>query len=269
MNSRSADIEFLRRFYEETSDRVWNIDLKEIGEKILKGDKEAAYQLAEAHLHFLCKVCYEFLGCGLPAEDLVNEGWLGLLHAAERYDYRKGPFIPYARYWITNKIQCLLYKLRDYPRLSLAKESIKTKVAAIDREHAYTDDELADIVGTGMGTIRLIRSALQNKMPINEIVNDSTTKLEALLSDDQILLPDKEAEKNELINLLGYLVYYLPPREREVLCSLYGVYEYEKKTYAEIAKEQNCPEQSIRKITRRALEHLRQIIKDYESGKIE
>lgn len=114
----------------------------ELGKRILKGDQDAINELVESNLQFVVETAKKYIPSGVPFEDLISEGNLGLYKAAEKFDYRKGKkFITYAVWWIKSYI---LDAIRLYK--GNKNELSIEEYTKVDEDGEVTYDERAEIV---------------------------------------------------------------------------------------------------------------------------
>ena len=136
----------------------------ELGKRIQEGDKTAITELVEANLQFVVRTAKQFVGSGVPLEDLISEGNLGLYKAAEKFDYTKGKkFITYAVWWIRAYIQdaIKLYKgysdevsLEDYTNCSdYGEETYEESAEIVNNEY---EEKITDIQSRGMAVNELM-----------------------------------------------------------------------------------------------------------------
>jgi RNA polymerase primary sigma factor len=235
--------------------------------KIKKGDKLAQEKLIKANLRFVVSVAKQFQNQGLSLGDLINEGNLGLIKAAHRYDETRGfKFISYAVWWIR---QCIMSALADHQRvvrLPLNRVGNLTKISKAyrDLEQEYerkpTTEELAKILEM---TTEEVAYALQISgryvsmdAPLKSGDENKNSLMDVLPNDNQPL-PDnslmKESLKNEVTNILSTL----DAREAEVIRLSFGIGRNQKATLEEIGDRFNLTRERIRQIKEKALRKLR------------
>ena len=114
----------------------------ELGKRIKNGDESAVMELVEANLQFVVRTAKQYIGCGVPLEDLISEGNLGLVRAAEKFDFSKGKkFITYAVWWIRSFIQDAIKFYRGNPNEGSIEDYVRI---GENGERDY--DESAEIV---------------------------------------------------------------------------------------------------------------------------
>ena len=235
--------------------------------KIRKGDGDAQEKLVRANLRFVVSVAKQFQNKGLSLGDLINEGNLGLIKAAKRFDETRGfKFISYAVWWIRQGIMSALADHQRAVRLPLNRVNDLTKISKAyrDLEQEYerkpTTEELAKILEW---TTEEVAYALQISAryvsmdaPLKSGDENKNSLMDVLPNDNQPL-PDnslmKESLKNEITNVLSTL----NAREAEVIRLSFGIGRNQKATLAEIGDRYNLTRERIRQIKDKALRKLR------------
>ncbi len=236
-----------------------------LAKKIRKGDQKARQVLINANLRFVVSIALDYRGQGLPLEDLVNEGNLGLIKAAHKFDETKGfKFISYAVWWIR---QGIMQALADHARtirlpvnkISKANRVIKTyNMLEQIYERPPTAEEIARTLEI---TLKEVSTALQspNKpVSLDAVLPDSDKHtLYRITSNDNLQMPDQpmteESLKQEVRNALGSL----RPRESEVLKLYFGIDIDRSMSLEEIAGQYQLTRERVRQIKEKALSRLR------------
>jgi len=181
-----ADNPILRRYFEEISDIKPLLPSEEIelATKVRNGDVEALDKLLKANLRFVVSVAKKYQGQGLSLEDLINEGNIGLIKAARRFDETRGfKFISYAVWWIR---QTILQSIAEYSRLirlplnvvgSLNKISKMKLEFEKDYEREPTSDEMEDLLHHEQIDFSMIQHFNESTKSIDEPIgrNDGST----------------------------------------------------------------------------------------------
>ena len=235
--------------------------------KIRKGDGDAQEKLVRANLRFVVSVAKQFQNKGLSLGDLINEGNLGLIKAAKRFDETRGfKFISYAVWWIRQGIMSALADHQRAVRLPLNRVQELTKISKAYRkleqeyERKPTTEELAKILEW---TTKEVAYALQISAryvsmdaPLKSGDENKNSLMDVLPNDNQPL-PDnslmKESLKNEITNVLSTL----NAREAEVIRLSFGIGRNQKATLEEIGDRFNLTRERIRQIKEKALRKLR------------
>ena len=235
--------------------------------KIRKGDGDAQEKLVRANLRFVVSVAKQFQNKGLSLGDLINEGNLGLIKAAKRFDETRGfKFISYAVWWIRQGIMSALADHQRAVRLPLNRVNDLTKISKAyrDLEQEYerkpTTEELAKILERTAEevaySLQISARYVSMDAPLKSGDENKNSLMDVLPNDNQPL-PDnslmKESLKNEITNVLSTL----NAREAEVIRLSFGIGRNQKATLAEIGDRFNLTRERIRQIKDKALRKLR------------
>ena len=235
--------------------------------KIRKGDGDAQEKLVRANLRFVVSVAKQFQNKGLSLGDLINEGNLGLIKAAKRFDETRGfKFISYAVWWIRQGIMSALANHQRAVRLPLNRVNNLTKISKAyrDLEQEYerkpTTEELAKILEW---TTEEVAYALQISAryvsmdaPLKSGDENKNSLMDVLPNDNQPL-PDKALMNDSLKNEVTNILSTLDAREAEVIRLSFGIGRNQKATLAEIGDRFNLTRERIRQIKEKALRKLR------------
>jgi RNA polymerase primary sigma factor len=262
-----------------TSDRSLGFYLQEIGrnkplsideearlsEKIRKGDRKALARLVEANLRFVVSVCRNYQNQGLPLGDLINEGNLGLMRGARRFDGRKNyKFISYAVWWIRQGILQALAEQSRIVKIPLNRIGIIYKIgkAQMKLEQEYkrlpTLEEIAKELRLSEKEVResarVANPHISLDAPLQE--GEDSEYIEIICdprqerSDDHVLDISMQQEIGKILNSLS-------PREREVLSLYFGIGIESPQTLDEIGKRFRLTRERIRQIKEKALKKLK------------
>jgi len=230
-----------------------------------KGDLKAINKLITHNLRFVVAVAKKFQGQGLPFEDLINEGNLGLIKAVERYDETRGfKFISYAVWWITQGIRQAIQKtgrvirLPAHVRESIGKLYRKSIELEQNIEREPTADELAEITKTSPSWINDLKRIITEPVSLEESFGDSDTAILHLLASNdprpEAALMKQSIEK-EILSVLDTL----DEREKLVLVYYFGFEGKKQKNLQEIGDELQITSERVRQIKDRALQRLRHV----------
>jgi RNA polymerase primary sigma factor len=265
-DSRGSGSESLKKYLKEISrlPRVTAEEERDLGRRIQKGDGVALRRLVEANLRFVVSYAKRYRGCGLSFLDLINEGNIGLIEAAKRYDPDKNvKFITYAVWWVR---QAIIHALSDHSgafrlpqkqanllyRIGKAQSSMRAELKRVP-----TTEELAAKVQV---TTEEVANLLQVADPIVSISAMIDEEHEFHLSDklEQETIPSADFVllKNSLRGLLRAALGELDEKEERVLRLRFGLDGAEPKTLKEIGELLNLSRERIRQIEAQALEKL-------------
>ena len=231
----------------------------ELGRRIKAGDTEAAHELVERNLRFVLQVAGKYKGSDVPLTDLINEGNLGLIHAARKFDPDRGArFITYAVWWIRQAIMHALAAGGGAVRLPIKEaellSKLRHKIEEVRQETCTepTAEELAlalDIKPEEVSDLlRVYRPQLSLDAPLND--NMDSTRLD-LLESSQLPSSEDVYLHASLINEVRELLDHLEPREAMILRARFG-FDDKPKSLAAIGRELGLSRERVRQIETRA-----------------
>ena len=233
-----------------------------LAQKAKAGDTVAYQKLVTHNLRFVVAMAKKFQGQGVPFEDLINEGNLGLIRAVRTFDETRGfKFISYAVWWITQRIRTAIQKTGRVVRLpSHITESIgKLYRKSLELEQEYerepSTEELAEISHTTIKWIEDLVKAYSGPVSLEDSSIEDRPLIEYLTSSDP--RPEMQLMQDSLKNEISNLVKTLKIRESQVLTEYYGLGEDDPKTLEQIGEILNLSSERIRQIKERALQRLR------------
>jgi len=253
-------------------DEISRIPLLTPDEEILlarqarQGQEAAVQRLVEANLRFVVMVAKEYQDRGLPLVDLINEGNLGLIEAAKRYDASRGTkFISYAVWWIR---QAILQALSNYVRmvrlpinqvwaLNKVVKASETLVQTLGRDPSI--DEIAEKLNTSSLDLLKNMRYWGKDVSLEDSLGQEDSELRVIdrISDTELPTPDspllQEAMKDEIADVLSSL----EKREKEVLRLIFGIDGERPLTLGEIGVRMNISRERVRQIKNKALRKLR------------
>lgn len=237
----------------------------DLARRIRDGDQEALEIMTRSNLRFVVSVAKQYQNQGLSLSDLINEGNVGLMKAAKRFDETKGfKFISYAVWWIRQSILQAIVEYSRIVRLPLNKVGSYNKVnetylAFIQQfERDPTHEELADLLDlTTKEVANMLRGSIRHvsvDAPITSDDSDSTMLDIMILNDDS---PDQDLIDQSLKDEVQQGLSILSPREVEVLSAYYGLNGFKALTLEEIGELFNLTRERVRQIKERAIRRLR------------
>ncbi|MFQ6615855.1 MAG: RNA polymerase sigma factor RpoD/SigA [Fidelibacterota bacterium] len=237
----------------------------ELAQRVKRGDQEALRELTEANLRFVVSVAKDYQGQGLPLTDLINEGNLGLIKAAERFDETRGfKFISYAVWWIRQSILQALAEHSRIVRLPLNRVGTISKItkAAEDLESEYerppNEDEIAkqlDMQSEEVtDAVRISRRHHSLNAPFRDGDRNS---LMDVIEDDNQRPPDNVLMNESLKEEIRGCLDSLKERERDVIKMYFGIDRDYALTLNEIGEEFNLTRERVRQIKEKAIRRLR------------
>lgn len=232
-----------------------------------KGDKWAREVLVNANLRLVTSIAKKYQNRGIAMEDLIQEGTLGLIHAVDKFDYRRGfRFSTYATHWIRQALgravenQGRTIRLPSHAIESLGKIKRTREMLATKFNRAPTPGEIATEVGLPVDKVEtLLEAETPEPMSLDAPAGDSTTRLGDLLPAEDATLPSARVFRRALREEIGRALKHLTPREREVLELRYGLGEDAEApmTLEQVGKELHLSRERARQIEAGALQKLR------------
>ena len=236
----------------------------ELMERRDKGDPAAVNELVKANLRFVVSVAKQYINNGLKLGDLIGEGNIGLIKAAQKFDATKGfKFISYAVWWIRQSILQALQNTGKIIRLPGDKAGLHSKmIRAIEKfEHensrSPTDDELSEILNTTLGDIKLISPFKQPHTSLGQPAHEeSDDTMEDLLVSDEADT-DHDLSYSESLNIdIRRVISRLNATEQFVIKALYGI-DMEVMNIDDIADKYDYTRERIRQIKQRVIKKLK------------
>lgn len=234
----------------------------EMAQKARNGDREAIQKLVTHNLRFVVAMAKKFQGHGVPFEDLINEGNLGLIRAVKSFDETRGfRFISYAVWWISQHIRNAIQSTGRTVRLPSHVTDFMGKLyrQSLEMEREFervpSTEELAEI---NEKTIEWIENLVQ--------ISTGSVSLEDNSGEDQPLInyltsnepqPELEIMKASLKKEISELIKNLNKKEAYVISEYFGLGITAPKTLEQIGKSMNLSSERIRQIKERALQRLR------------
>ena len=251
--------------------RIDNGDLLTQGEEVdlsrraMAGEEEARRRLIEKNLRLAVSVAKRYRGMGLPFEDLIQEGNIGLMKAVEKFDPERGfRFSTYATWWIRQAVQRAVVDKGRAVRIPVHMSERVRKVGRatgeLSSEHGRepTEDEVAARLGWDVEEVRDALRATTNVTSLSKPVGpDGEAELEELVEDERVLDTPEAVIREIEASGLQRAVDSLPARARHVLVRRYGLDDRKKATLEELARELGISRERVRQIQLEAEDFLR------------
>lgn len=236
----------------------------ELAQKIRKGDRRALERLTRANLRFVVSVAKQYQNQGLSLPDLINEGNVGLIKAAEKFDETRGfKFISYAVWWIRQSILQAIAEQSRIVRLPLNQvgsvNKINRELNKFEQEHERRPsvDEIAD-------RINLPEDKIEEAMKVNNrhvsmdapFVDGEDNSLLDILADNDMPMADKALVQESLRKEIDRAIELLNDREQKVVRAFFGIGSPEM-TLEEIGEKYNLTRERVRQIKEKAIRRLR------------
>ena len=237
----------------------------ELAQKIHKGDQRALNKLVRANLRFVVSVAKQYQNQGLSLNDLVNEGNIGLVKAAQKFDETRGfKFISYAVWWIRQSILQAISEQSRIVRMPLNQVGFQSKLSKAivnfeqENERRPSVQELADILETDKEKVREALGTNGKKVSVDAPFQDEESgSLIDIMTDETAPATDNKMERESLSKDLDAALGTLSDRERQVLKMLFGI-GCNEMTADEGANTLSLTRERVRQIKERALKRLRE-----------
>ena len=242
----------------------------ELGRKIREGTsgerEEAKKQLVQANLRLVVSIAKKYVGQGVLFMDLVQEGSLGLIKAAEKYDYKKNfKFSTYATWWIK---QTIIRAISNHSRtiripVHMLEKIRRYKKACSDiicNEIPDADDNtVAKISGLDMGKIEEVKNAMKKEpVSLDTLVTDDLC-IQDYIEDTTYVSPETSAQNKLQEKDIIRLISVLDKREQEIIKRRFGIDDEEPKTLEQIGNALGFSKERIRQIENLAIQKLRRV----------
>ena len=237
----------------------------ELAKRIKKGDKAALERLIKANLRFVVSVAKQYQNQGLSLPDLINEGNLGLIKAAQRYDDTRGfKFISYGVWWIRQAILQALAEQARIVRLPLNKIGSITRInktfVKLEQEFQRepTADEVAFLLDTSTDIVEEALKVASHHVSMDSPVHtDDGTNLYDLLLNEDSPSPDQRLMDSSLKKEIDRSLSTLEEREADVIRYFYGLCGKRQHTLDEIGNEFGLTRERVRQIKEKTIKKLR------------
>jgi RNA polymerase primary sigma factor len=233
---------------------------------IAKGDLQAKKKLIQANLRLVISIAKKYVNRGLPFQDLIQEGNLGLIRAAEKFDYGRGfKFSTYATWWIRQAIsRGLADKSRTIRVPVHMVESInklKKTSARLAQElgRKPNEEELSVALSLPVSKVHEIltadREPISMEMPLSR---DEETYIGDMIEDNESTRPDSTCTEQLLRQDINNILSQLTPRERDIMHLRFGLDDGRQRTLEEVGRLFNITRERVRQIEHKAFRKLRQ-----------
>lgn len=236
----------------------------ELSQRVRKGDCHALKEMTECNLRFVVSVAKDYQGQGLPLTDLINEGNLGLIKAAERFDETRGfKFISYAVWWIR---QSILQALAEHSRIirlplnrvgTISKITKEAEILEQQYERAPLQDEIAGGLEMASEEVSDAIRISRKHQSLDDPFRDGESNVLIDIIEDDVQTPPYHALMNESLKQeVRSALNTLKKRERDVIKMYFGIGREYPLTLNEIGEKFNLTRERVRQIKENAIRRL-------------
>ena len=241
---------------------------QKLGKEILGGDKTKALnakkKLIQANLRLVVSIAKKYTGQGVLFMDLVQEGSLGLIKAANKFDYSKGfKFSTYATWWIrqtivraiANNSKVIRIPVHMIDKIRVVKKAIYTLNYELSREPSL--EEISQRTKLPLKQVEIVMNTIKLEPVSLDTPIAENLSLEDYISDDNYLSPEIKAKNIMLQNQIDNMLKDLTPKERKIIINRFGINGESPKTLEELGRNMGFSKERIRQIESIALKKLR------------
>lgn len=238
---------------------------KELSVKALAGDKTAINKLVESNLLLVVSIAKRYNGCGLPLLDLIQEGNLGLITAAKKYDGTKGfRFSTYATYWIRQAISRALGEHGRTIRIPANMIDLLNKVKKTAGELSQTlnrspkDEEIAAALGVEVDKVQAVLDIAQVSSSLDTPIDDEgETSVGDLIPDTNSSTIEENLELEANHQIIESVLSTLSNREADIIRMRFGIDQDKPMTLEEVGQHYGLSRERIRQVEMKAMRKLR------------
>ena len=238
----------------------------ELARRIRKGDQYALDKLTKSNLRFVVSVAKQYQNQGLSLDDLINEGNIGLIKAATKFDETKGfKFISYAVWWIRQSILQALVEQTRLVRLPMNKAAFIGKIGKASNEFEQknerepSEDELAEILEVKIEDINLMKSCTSSHISTDQPMSETdNSTIGDLITDDSVPRPDEHLNEVALLHQIDRILHSLSEREMLIIQYYFGLNKFHQHySLDEIGDKMSLTRERVRQLKDKSLKKIR------------
>lgn len=241
---------------------------QELINKMTHGDKKARQQLIQSNLRLVISIAKHYMNCGLSFEDLIQEGNIGLIKAANKFDINKGcRFSTFAPWWIRQAIsraiadqgRTIRVPVHVTENINKIKKSERELLLELNREPTF--QEIADRTKLNIDDVIVAKTCVDTSsidVPIGDDENDTIINF---IEDTRFINPESSYIQSENKNVIEHVLDTLNPREADILKKRFGINSNKTMTLKQVGQEYHLTKERIRQIENKALSKLRNPIR--------
>ncbi|MDB5246570.1 MAG: polymerase, sigma 70 subunit, RpoD subfamily [Segetibacter sp.] len=238
----------------------------ELAVRIRKGDEKALDRLIKANLRFVVSVAKQYQNQGLTLPDLINEGNLGLIKAAQRFDETKGfKFISYAVWWIRQSILQALAEQSRIVRLPLNKVGLTNRISKAyqlleqELEREPTPEELADMLKISLDDVATSMMMSTRHISVDSPISgeEDNTLMDVLVNENASHADERLMYDESLKMEIGFSLSALNERQKQIVCYFFGIGVDHPLSLEDIGERYSITRERVRQIKDKALSKLR------------
>ncbi len=236
---------------------------KRIGERIRCGDRDALQSLIQANLRFVVSYVKKYRGMGLSILDLINEGNVGLIEAAKRFDpSRNVRFVSYAVWWIR---QAIVHALSQYSRIYHIPQKLSDQISQMKKKAAElktvlgrepTREEIARAIGLGESEVEDLEILAERNLSLSDKAHEDDIEFEDRISDPGVPPVEYEVIKTAIQEQVRAILGELDEKEALVLKLRFGLDDDRAQTLQEIGDRLGLSRERVRQIEQKAMRKL-------------